>query len=37
MTNEEPPLPGTLHFVFALGAVFFILWFAMFMLLRARW
>lgn len=35
--KEDEPLPGTLTFVLSLGVAFAILWFAMFLLLRARW
>ena len=35
--REDEPLPGTLTFVLVLGVSFAILWFAMFMLLKARW
>jgi len=35
-THDEP-LPGTLVFVFSLGALFIVGWFAMYALLRARW
>ena len=33
----DEPLPGTLTFVLVLGVTFAVLWFAMFILLRARW
>ena len=35
--REDEPLPGTLTFVLVLGVSFAILWFGMFMLLKARW
>lgn len=34
---EDEPLPGTLTFVLVLGVTFAVLWFGMFMLLKARW
>jgi hypothetical protein len=34
---QDEPLPGTLAFVFTMGAVFAILWFLMFVLLKSRW
>lgn len=34
---QEEPLPGTLTFVLVLGVTFAVLWFGMFMLLKARW
>jgi hypothetical protein len=33
----DEPLPGTLTFVFTMGGVFIVLWFLMFVLLKARW
>jgi hypothetical protein len=33
----EPPLIGTLRFVFVMGAIFAVLWFGMYALLRGRW
>ena len=33
----EAPLTGTLRFVFVMGATFFVLWLAMYALLRVRW
>jgi hypothetical protein len=33
----DEPLPGTLKFVFSMGAGFVVLWFLMFVLLKARW
>jgi hypothetical protein len=33
----DEPLPATLVFVFALGALIAVGWFAMYVLLRARW
>jgi len=33
----DEPLPATLMFVFALGALIAVGWFAMYVLLRARW
>ena len=33
----DEPLPGTLRFVFVMGAGFAVLWFLMFLLLKARW
>lgn len=35
--SQETPLPGTLRFVLVMGALFAVLWFAMFALLRSRW
>jgi hypothetical protein len=34
---RDEPLPATLAFVSALGALIFVGWFAMYVLLRARW
>jgi hypothetical protein len=34
---REEPLPATLIFVFGLGVLIVVGWFAMFVLLRARW
>jgi hypothetical protein len=34
---HEEPLPATLIFVFSLGTLIVVGWFAMFFLLRARW
>jgi hypothetical protein len=36
-TPGDEPLPATLAFVFALGALILVGWFAMYFLLRARW
>jgi hypothetical protein len=36
-TPPDEPLPGTLTFVLTMGAVFIVLWFLMFWLLKARW
>jgi hypothetical protein len=36
-TSDDEPLPATLAFVFALGALIVVGWFAMYVLLRARW
>jgi hypothetical protein len=35
--SRDEPLPATLVFVFSLGGLILIGWFAMFFLLRARW
>jgi hypothetical protein len=35
--QRDEPLPATLVFVSALGALIFVGWFAMYALLRARW
>jgi hypothetical protein len=35
--SGDEPLPATLRFVFALGALILVGWFAMYFLLRARW
>jgi hypothetical protein len=35
--NQDAPLVGTLRFVFVMGATFFVLWIAMYALLRVRW
>jgi hypothetical protein len=35
--DTDEPLPATLAFVFGLGILILIGWFAMFALLRARW
>lgn len=35
--TQDEPLPGTLTFVVVLGVTFTVLWFGMFMLLKARW
>lgn len=34
---KEAPLPATLAFVFVVGGLILVGWFAMFFLLRARW
>jgi hypothetical protein len=34
---EDEPLPATLTFVLTLGVSFAVLWFGVFLLLRARW
>jgi hypothetical protein len=34
---QEEPLPLTLRFVFAIGGLTLIVWFAMFFVLQARW
>jgi hypothetical protein len=34
---QKEPLPATLTFVFLMGAVFLVLWFGMFLLLKERW
>jgi hypothetical protein len=36
-TSGDEPLPATLAFVFTLGALIVVGWFAMYVLLRARW
>jgi len=36
-TDNDAPLIGTLRFVFVMGASFFVLWLAMYALLRGRW
>ena len=36
-TTPDEPLPGTLKFVLVMGAGFIILWFLLFVLLKARW
>ena len=36
-TSRDEPLPATLAFVFVLGALILIGWFAMYVLLRVRW
>jgi hypothetical protein len=33
----DEPLPGTLKFVFVMGAGFLVAWFLMFVLLKSRW
>jgi hypothetical protein len=35
--TRDEPLPATLVFVFSVGALILVGWFAMFALLRARW
>lgn len=35
--REDEPLPATLSFVLVMGAVFVVLWFLMFVLLKSRW
>jgi len=35
--EPDTPLPATLTFVFLMGVTFLILWFGVFMLLKARW
>jgi hypothetical protein len=35
--SPDEPLPPTLVFVFALGALIAVGWFAVYVLLRARW
>ena len=35
--TRDGPLPATLAFVFSLGGLILIGWFAMYVLLRARW
>jgi hypothetical protein len=35
--DQDAPLVGTLRFVFSIGIAFLILWFGIFMLLRARY
>lgn len=35
--REDEPLPATLTFVLVMGAVFAVLWFLMFVLLKSRW
>jgi len=35
--SGDEPLPATLAFVFVLGALILVGWFAMYVLLRARW
>lgn len=35
--SRDEPLPATLLFVFSLGSLILIGWFAMYFLLRARW
>jgi hypothetical protein len=35
--SGDEPLPATLGFVFVLGALILVGWFAMYFLLRARW
>lgn len=35
--GEDQPLPATLTFVMAMGALFFVLWFGVYLLLRERW
>lgn len=34
---DDPPLPATLAFVLAVGAIILVGWIAMFFLLRVRW
>lgn len=36
-SEADTPLPATLTFVFLMGVTFLILWFGVFMLLKARW
>jgi len=36
-SQQDEPLPATLRFVFVIGILILIGWFAMFFLLRARW
>lgn len=35
--TRDEPLPATLTFVFILGTLILVGWFAMYVLLRARW
>jgi hypothetical protein len=35
--TPEEPLPATLTFVLLMGAIFIVLWFGMFAILKARW
>ena len=35
--TPDEPLPGTLKFVLVMGTGFIILWFLLFLLLKARW
>lgn len=35
--QTDEPLPATLAFVLTIGVLFFVGWFAMFFLLKARW
>ncbi len=35
--ERDAPLPGTLRFVFVMGAGFFVCWFLLYALLRSRW
>ena len=35
--EKDPPLPGTLRFVFVMGISFLIGWFGLFLLLKERW
>ena len=35
--HSEPPLIGTLRFVFVMGITFAVLWVGMFLLLKSRW
>jgi hypothetical protein len=35
--SRDEPLPATLLFVFSLGGLILVGWFAMYFLLRARW
>jgi hypothetical protein len=35
--SRDEPLPATLAFVFSIGAFILVGWFAMYVLLRARW
>jgi len=37
LQSGDEPLPATLTFVFTLGTLFALGWFAMFFLLRSRW
>jgi hypothetical protein len=37
MKSDDAPLVGTLRFVLVMGASFFVLWLAMYALLRHRW
>jgi hypothetical protein len=36
-SEKDEPLPATVRFVFTIGILILIGWFAMFWLLRARW
>ena len=35
--EHDEPLPGTLRFVFIMGACFFIGWVLLYVLMRSRW